>query len=90
MFELKFIIVSNPGPLIIPIAPFRFLPKICKDIRNSRCSIGVNYTNGKYDFFKQTIVSLVSIWLLLKLKEEFLLTKCYYADMFVIDEYRCR
>jgi len=37
----------SPQPQRIPLGPFQSFPKICGDIRKSRCTTGINDTSGK-------------------------------------------
>ncbi len=39
---------SSTKPLRIALGSFRFFPKILGDICKSRCTAGVNYTDGKF------------------------------------------
>jgi hypothetical protein len=39
-----------PQPQSIPLRPFRIFSKIRGDIRNSRCTTGINDTGGKFAF----------------------------------------
>jgi hypothetical protein len=49
----------SPKPLSIPLGPFQIFPKICGDIRSSRCSTGVNDTGGKWK--KSSIIKVLII-----------------------------
>jgi hypothetical protein len=37
----------SPQLQSIPIRPFQFFSKICRDIRTSRCTTGINNTGGR-------------------------------------------
>ena len=38
----------SPQPRSIPLGPFQIFSKICGDIRKSRCTTGINDTDGKF------------------------------------------
>ncbi len=39
---------ASPQPQSIPLGPFQIFPKIRGDICKTRCTIGINYTGGKF------------------------------------------
>jgi hypothetical protein len=45
--EINVLNLSFPPALEYPLRPFRFFLKIRRNIRNSRCTTGINDTGGK-------------------------------------------
>jgi hypothetical protein len=38
----------SPQPQSIPLGPFQIFSKVRRDLRKSRCTIGINDTSGKF------------------------------------------